>query len=61
MFIRLKYMLCFTGGRNKAQTVAKITAEKETASQKDRPFSVRSRNYNNNSCDFARLQASAAL
>jgi hypothetical protein len=25
----LKYTLCFTGGRNKAQTVAKITAEKE--------------------------------
>jgi hypothetical protein len=31
-------MLCFTGGRNNAQTVAKVTAEKETTNQKDRFF-----------------------
>jgi hypothetical protein len=37
-------MLCFTGGRNKAQIVAKITAEKETANQKGRSFLALSRN-----------------
>jgi len=45
-------MLCFTGGINNAQTVAKITAEKETANQNDRSFYALSRNNNNKSCDF---------
>jgi hypothetical protein len=43
-------MLCFTGGRNKIQIVAKITAEKK-ANKKSRLFiSVKNNNNNNDHC-----------